>query len=92
LSSGSPRPLAAVRAAVGNPLVEDLAGPASAAAELRRLRGFAGIDEPANVTGRHAEQCGDLLNVIHGGRRVRPGVTGCGAGGGNVGTHVEFSK
>jgi hypothetical protein len=69
-----------------------MTGPANAPAEPCRLRGFAGVDEPANVATADAEHVGESLNVEHGGRRCRPGAAGVDAGGRNVGTHSEFSK
>jgi hypothetical protein len=69
-----------------------MAGPANTPAKPDGLRGFAGIDKPAKVSSADAEQVGESLNVEHGGRRYRPVAAGVSAGGGNVGTHVEFSK
>jgi hypothetical protein len=68
-----------------------MAGPANAPAESCRLRGFAGIDEPANVSTTDAEHVGESLNVEHDERLCRPGAAGVDAGGRNVGTHSEFS-
>jgi hypothetical protein len=68
-----------------------MAGPTDAPAKPHGLRGFAGIDEPAKVASADAEQGGESLNVEHGGRRCRPVAAGVSAGGGNMGTHFEFS-
>jgi hypothetical protein len=46
-----------------------VAGPANAPTEPHRLRAAAGVDKPANVAARHAEQFGDVLDAEkHGGR------------------------
>jgi hypothetical protein len=69
LSSGHPRPLAAIWAAVGNPRFDDTARPATSTPQPTWWRALAGIDEPADVPTRNPEQFGDMLNVEHDGGR-----------------------
>jgi hypothetical protein len=56
------------------------------------LRELTGIDEPPNVSSAYVKKFGDVLNVKHDGRRVRPFADGVSASGGNMRGHVEFSK